>query len=277
MLSMVSGKHKIWPKKMMVLTSALLLSLSGLGMGVSELTAGEKGSVRSILDGDTFYLDDGLKVRLSAIQAPKLPLGRAGFEAWPLGEESKSALIKLTSGKTLQLYYSGEKRDRYDRALAQTYTLKEDGSRDLWLQEEMVRLGMARVYTWPDTFQDSEKLYAAEIRARDAKRGIWGEDYYKIRSPAPDALAQDVDSYQIVQGVITSAADVRGQIYLNFGANYKTDFTIAIAKRDRKRFEKSGIDPLSLEGATVRVRGWIELSNGPMVWLDHPERLEVLN
>lgn len=274
---MVSGKHKIWPKKMMVLTSALLLSLSGLGMRVAELTAGETGSVRSILDGDTFYLDDGLKVRLSAIQAPKLPLGRAGFEAWPLGEESKSALIKLTSGKTLQLYYSGEKRDRYNRALAQTFTLKEDGTRDLWLQEEMVRLGMARVYTWPDTFQDSEKLYAAEIRARDAKRGIWGEEYYKIRSPAPDALAQDVDSYQIVQGVITSAADVRGQIYLNFGANYKTDFTIAIAKRDRKRFEKSGIDPLSLEGATVRVRGWIELSNGPMVWLDHPERLEVLN
>ena len=262
---------------MMVLTSALLLSLSGLGMRVPELTAGETGGVRSILDGDTFYLDDGLKVRLSAIQAPKLPLGRVGFKAWPLGEESKSALMKLTSGKTLQLYYSGEKRDRYDRALAQTYTLNEDGSRNLWLQEEMVRLGMARVYTWPDTFQDSEKLYAAEIRARDAKRGIWGEDYYKIRSPAPDALAQDVDSYQIVQGVITSAADVRGQVYLNFGANYKTDFTIAIAKRDRKRFEKSGIDPLSLEGATVRVRGWIELSNGPMVWLDHPERLEVLN
>jgi len=70
---------------------------------------------------------------------------------------------------------------------------------------------------------------------------------------------------------------VRGQIYLNFGADYKTDFTIAIAKRNRKRFEKAGLDPLSLEGATVRVRGWIELSNGPMVWLDHPERLEVLN
>lgn len=261
----------------MVLTSALLLSLSGLGLRVPDLIAGETGEVRSISDGDTLYLDSGLKVRLSAIQAPKLPLGRVGFEAWPLGEESKSALIELTTGKTLQLYYSGERRDRYDRALAQTFTLKDDGSPDLWLQEEMVRLGMARVYTWPDTFQDSERLYAAEIKARDAKRGIWGEDYYRIRSPEPDALAQDVDSYQIVQGIITSAADVRGQIYLNFGADYKTDFTIAIAKRDRKRFEKSGIDPLSLEGATVRVRGWVELSNGPMVWLDHPERLEVLN
>ena len=246
-------------------------------MSTPDLIAGETGVVRSISDGDTFYLDNGLKVRLSAIQAPKLPLGRVGFETWPLGEESKAALVKLTKGKTLQLYYGGERRDRYDRALAQTYTLNVKGERELWLQEEMVRLGMARVYTWPDTHQDSEKLYMVEIKARDAKRGIWDEDYYRIRSPEPNGLVQDVDSYQIVQGVITSTADVRGQIYLNFGADYKTDFTITIAKRDRKRFKKAKIDLLSLEGATVRVRGWVELSNGPMVWLDHPERLEVLN
>lgn len=246
-------------------------------MSADDLMLGETGPVRSVLDGDTLFLEGGLKVRLAAIQAPKLPLGRVGFEAWPLGEESKAALEGLVRDKTLQLFYGGEQRDRYGRALAQTFTLNKKGKREAWLQEEMVRLGMARVYTWPDTFQDAAKLYAAEILARDARRGIWGNSYYDIRSPDPNTLAQDVDSYQIVQGVVTSAADVRGQIYLNFGADYKTDFTIAIAKRDRKRFEAAQIDPLSLEGATVRVRGWIELSNGPMVWLDHPERLEVLN
>lgn len=274
---MVAGKHKIWPKQFLVLTTGLALAFTSLGSRVPELVAGEIGQLRSVLDGDTLYLDNGLKVRLSAIQAPKLPLGRKGFEAWPLGEESKAALQKLTTGKTLQLYYGGERRDRYDRVLAQTYTLDDKGAKDVWLQREMVRLGMARVYTWPDTFQDSEKLYAAEIKARKSKRGIWGHAYYRIRSPETNALAQDIDSYQIVQGIVTSTADVRGQIYLNFGADYKTDFTITIAKRDRKRFEKAGLDPLSLEGATVRVRGWIELSNGPMIWLDHPERLEVLN
>lgn len=274
---MVDGKHRIWPKQVLVMISVLVLAFVSMGLRVPDLKAGEIGQVRSVLDGDTLYLQTGLKVRLAAIQAPKLPLGRKGFEAWPLGEESKAALKRLTNGKTLQLYYGGERRDRYDRALAQTFTLDDNGARDVWLQEEMVRLGMARVYTWPDTFQDSEKLYAAEIEARDAKRGIWADDYYRIRHPEPNNLAQDIDSYQIVQGIITSAADVRGQIYLNFGADYKTDFTIAIAKRDRKHFETFGLDPLSLEGATVRVRGWIELSNGPMIWLDHPERLEVLN
>lgn len=274
---MAVRKHKLWPKKYLVLSSALVLASVSLGLHEPDLVAGETGSLKSVLDGDTLYLDNGLKVRLSAIQAPKLPLGRVGFEAWPLGEESKAVLLSLTKGKKLQLYYGGEQRDRYGRALAQTYTLSDKDELDIWVQEEMVRLGMARVYTWPDTHQDSEKLYAAEIKARDAKRGIWGEDYYNIRSPDPNALAQDIDSYQIIQGIVTSTADVRGQVYLNFGADYKTDFTIAIAKRDRKRFEKVDMDLLALEGATVRVRGWVELSNGPMIWLDHPERMEVLN
>jgi len=277
MPAMVGVIRKDIARKTLFMLSASMVGAFGLGLTMPDLVSGETGSVRSVLDGDTFYMEDGLKVRLAGVQAPKLPLGRNGFEAWPLGEESKAALTELTEGQSLQLYYGGERRDRYDRALAQSYTLDKDGQKDIWVQEAMVARGMARVYTWPDTYQDSEKLYAAEILARDAKRGIWGHEYYRIRSPEPNALAQDIDSYQIVQGVITSAADVRGQIYLNFGADYKTDFTITIAKRDRKRFEKAGIDPLSLEGASVRVRGWVELSNGPMIWLDHPERLEVLN
>ena len=252
--------------------------LGGAGLGQTpELTPGEIGAVSSVLDGDTLYLEGGLKVRLSAMQAPKLPLGRKGFKAWPLGKEARAALDLLTKGQRVQLFYGGERRDRYDRALAQLYTLNEKDHPDLWLQEEMVRLGMARVYTWPDTIQDSQKLYRAEQEARAGGRGIWSNSFYNIRGPEPNMLAQDVDSFQIVEGIITSAADIRGRVYLNFGADYKTDFTIAIAKRDRKRFKKAGLDPMSLEGAKVRVRGWIELMNGPTIWLDHPERLEILD
>lgn len=259
-----------------------ILGLLWLGASASSLRAipalekGETGQVRSVLDGDTLYLDTGLKVRLSGIQAPKLPLGRKGFKAWPLGEEAKSELIKLTQGARVGLYYGGARRDRYDRALAQLYTLNADEKQDMWLQDEMVRRGLARVYTWPDTYQDTEQLYASERAAREAGRGIWALPFYAVRSPDPNSLAQDVDSFQLVEGIITSTADVRGRIYLNFGADYKTDFTIAIAKKNRKRFEKAGLDPLSLTGARVRVRGWIELRNGPMIWLDHPGRLEIL-
>jgi len=267
---------KIWSRRIATLAGAAFISGAGIG-SLPELSAGEVGRVSSVLDGDTLYLEGGLKVRLSAMQAPKLPLGRKGFKAWPLGQEARAALGVLTKGQKVGLYYGGERRDRYDRALAQVFTLDNKGHRDLWVQEEMIRLGMARVYTWADTYQNSGKLYAAEREARGAGRGIWSHPYYVIRNPEPNMLAQDVDSFQLVEGIITSSADIRGRVYLNFGADYKTDFTIAISKRDRKRFKRAGLDPMSLEGARVRVRGWIELMNGPMIWLDHPERLEVLD
>ena len=260
------------------LASAAILSAVSVGASkASALKAGEIGIVASVLDGDTLYLEDGLKVRLSAMQAPKLPLGRKGFQAWPMGEEAKAALTALTQKRRVQLFYGGETRDRYGRALAQIYTLNAEGKRDLWIQEEMVRLGLARVYTWPDTWQDSRALYEAEKKARQSKRGIWGNPYYAIRTPEPNMLAQDVDSFQLVEGVITSAADVRGTIYLNFGADYKTDFTIVVAKKNRRNLERSGLDIMSLEGAKVRIRGWIELQNGPMIWLDDVNRLEILD
>ena len=267
---------KGWSRRLAVVVGASFIGGAGLGHP-PDLASGEVGKVSSVLDGDTLYLEGGLKVRLSAMQAPKLPLGRKGFKAWPLGQDARAALGVLTKGQTVGLYYGGERRDRYERALAQVYTLKADGKPDLWVQEEMVRLGMARVYTWPDTYQDSQKLYQAEREARAGGRGIWSHSFYNVRSPEPNMLAQDVDSFQLVEGIITSTADIRGRVYLNFGADYKTDFTIAIAKRDRKRFKRAGIDPVSLEGARVRVRGWVELMNGPMIWLDHPERLEILD
>lgn len=257
-----------------VISGALLIGASSISPRGGKLTPGEIDKVASVVDGDTLFLKSGLKVRLSASQAPKLPLGRNGFKAWPLGEEAKQALIELTYKKDVQLFYGGIKRDRYDRALGQVFI---GGKNGLWVQEEMIRLGFARVYTWPDTWQDSARLYKAESEARGARRGMWDHPFYAVRSPDPNNLAQDVDSFQIVEGLITSTADVRGRVYLNFGSDYKTDFTIAIEKKDRKRFKKAGLDPMSLEGARVRVRGWIELTNGPVIWLDHPERLEVLD
>ncbi len=272
-----TGQTK-WQRRIGTVASALLLGTLSLGAkNVTKLSAGEIGVVASVLDGDTLYLEDGLKVRLSAMQAPKLPLGRKGFKAWPMGAESKAALTALTQKRRVQLFYGGNKRDRYGRALAQVYTLTATGKRDLWVQEEMVRLGLARVYTWPDTWQDAGALYTAEAAARAGGRGIWGDPYYAVRTTEPNMLAQDVDSFQLVEGIITSVATVRGTVYMNFGADYKTDFTITVAKKSRRKLERAGLDFAALEGANVRIRGWIELQNGPMIWLDDPNRLEILD
>lgn len=239
--------------------------------------AGETGRVARIIDGDSFViaLEEGgeVSVRLSAIQAPRT--AQRAARAWPYAAEAKAGLAALIKGRTVQLFYGGETRDRFGRAVAQVYTVDKFGQPDLWVQGEMIRLGLARVYSWKGELADMAALYALETEARNRARGLWANSFYAVRKPDPDPLAQYVDSLQIIEGVVTSTADVRGRIYLNFGADYKTDFTIAIAKKNVKRF--AGIDPISLTGARVRVRGWVEMINGPMIWLDHPGRLEILS
>lgn len=264
-------------KRLSLATFGAAAALSTTGLAAPQLVAGERGKAARIVDGDTLFMESGLKVRLAGIQAPKLSLGRDHVKDWPLGYEAKAALIALTKKRRIELRYGGQQRDRYDRALAQVFTLTPDGETDIWVQEDMVRQGLARVYPWPDTDQDTARLYAAEQEARAAGRGIWGLPYYAIRNPDPNPLAQDVDSFQIIEGIITSTANVRGQVYLNFGSDYKTDFTISLTKDGKKAFKKANIDPLALEGARVRVRGWIELQNGPAIFLTDPDRLEVLD
>ncbi len=224
------------------------------------------GKLARVIDGDSFVLTSGLKVRLANIFAPQ--------KSEPFHGEAKAALSTLLAGRNIGLHYVGPKRDRYDRAMAQIYTLRPDGTPDQWIQNELIRAGYARVRSYAESLWQINELLQEENLAREAGRGLWQSPKFAVRSSAPNVLAQDVDSFQIVEGLIISAAQFRGQNFLNFGSDYKTDFTVSIAKRNFKRFEKAEIDLTALEGARVRVRGWIELYNGPVMWLDHPETIE---
>lgn len=229
-----------------------------------------KEAVREITDGDTLVLDNGTVVRLVGIQAPKLPLGRPGFKPWPLAVEAHKALQQMTRGRAVQMRFGGARQDRHRRTLAHLYR-QPDG---LWIQGEMLRLGMARVYTFSDNRALVTEMLALEGEARAARRGIWELPYYSVRSPAE--LNGLIDSFQIVQGKVLKFAKISDYIFLNFGADYKTDFTAVIERRDWARFKAAGIDPHSYEGRIIRVRGWLDNWNGPMLRVSHPEQIEVL-
>lgn len=246
--------------------AAATLAFSG-GLRAADLSSGETGRVARVNNGSNLTLESGLRVKLASLHTPR------ASEPW--AEASKQGLMGLVQDRQVRLSYGDDPRDRYDRALAQVHTLRPDGQADLWIQAEMVRLGLARVMTWPGDRVDAGALLELEAEARSRGRGLWTDASYTIRRPDPDPLAQYVDSFQIVEGIITQTAEVRGRTYLNFGADYRTDFTIAVARKNKRQFKS--VDLLGLEGARVRVRGWIELFNGPMIWISHPERLEILS
>jgi endonuclease YncB( thermonuclease family) len=237
---------------------------------LAQLTVGERATVVDIVDGDTVRLDDGWQVRLVGIQAPKLPLGRKNFKIWPLADEAKSVLETLLLNREVELAYGGQRVDRHGRRLAHLFLA--DGT---WIQGELLLAGMARVYSFPDNRAVVAEMLVAEGRARHARAGIWDNRWYAVR--AADDLARDIGSFQLVEGRVVDAADVRGTVYLNFGADWRSDFTIKVAKRSRKRFDAAGFDLQALEGRIVRVRGWIDAYNGPMIEMTHPEQIEVLD
>ena len=226
------------------------------------------GKLARVIDGDSFVLSSGLKVRLANIFAPQ--------KSEPFYEEALSVLKNILSGRQIGLHYIGPKTDRFERAVAQVFTLRPDGKPDQWIQKELIRSGFARVRSYADSLFQIDDLLKEEVTARESGRGLWQSKTFAVRSPSPNVLAQDVDSFQLVEGLIISSAQIRGQTYLNFGSDYRTDFTVSVARRHRKRFDKVGIDLSDLEGARVRVRGWIELFNGPVMWIDHPEAIEFM-
>lgn len=236
------------------------------------LRPGPQGVVISVTDGDTVVLDSDIKVRLIGMQAPKLPLGRDGFETWPLADVAKAMLEEIALGKDVQLRYAGEEMDRHGRALAHLFV---DG--EIWAQHAMLSAGLARVYSFADNRFCLDELYVAEAHARVERRGIWSDPYYQLRAAdQPEKLLERTGHYELVEGRVLAAERSGSRVYLNFGRHWKEDFTVVIDRVGQRTFDQAGVDPLAYEGSLVRVRGWIDDRDGPRIDVTHPEQIEIL-
>lgn len=239
-----------------------------------NLRDGPAGTVASVTDGDTVVLDNGLVVRLIGIQAPKLALGREDFGDWPLADAAKAALEALVAGQRVRVRQGGETVDRHGRILGQLFI---EAAGETWVQQQMIAKGMARVYSFADNRACVPQLLAAEGKARLMRLGIWADPYYAVRrGDRPDDLAKRLSHYELVEGRVLVADEVQGRVYLNFGRHFAEDFTAVIERGALPSFEAEGFDPTKLGGALVRVRGWVELRDGPRIEITHPEQIEVL-
>lgn len=226
-----------------------------------DVAVAERATVSAVADGGTLELADGRRARLAAIQAPR--------ESEPLAGEARALLAKLIDGKIVDIGYADRGTDRHGDLLAYVFV------GNAWLQAALIDDGLARVATRTDANRCAAELLKREGGARAARRGLWANAFYRIRKP--EELNADIGTFQIVEGKIVSARIGRERAYLNFGADYRTDFTVTIAARDMKRLAKEGVAPAAWNGKTVRVRGWLSLLNGPEIELTHAAQIEVLD
>ncbi|MFT5540486.1 MAG: micrococcal nuclease [Alphaproteobacteria bacterium] len=152
------------------------------------------------------------------------------------------------------------------------------------IQAPKLPLGRPCFKTWPlgqaakaalIRLTTNQKLTPHFGGARADRRGIWGLNYYRVIKESE--ANRYVGTFQLIEGRILKTAVVRGRGYLNFGENWRQDFTITIPKRALNRFRPVYGQRLhQLSGKTVRVRGWLKRYNGPMIEATHPEQIEVL-
>ena len=228
--------------------------------------------VRSVFDGDTVLLNNGKKVRLLGINTPEINYKNGKAE--PFAYQAKSRLERLVDRKPVRLEYDKRKTDKFGRELAHLYT--KDG---LWLNKVLVSEGLAHVYSFHENTKHVETLLAEEAKAQLAKKGLWSHKKWRTFQ-ASDLynLEKRIGEFAIVEGTVSQANQVGDKFYINFGKNWRQDFTVQISDRYKHNFSRETLQKFKdLQGKKVTVRGKLIPINGPMISITHPQQLTILS
>ncbi|MBU7048538.1 MAG: thermonuclease family protein [Theionarchaea archaeon] len=223
----------------------------------------------AVIDGDTFNLETGEKVRLIGIDAPEL--------SQPGGIESRQYLTQLILNKGITLKTGQEDRDKYNRLLRFVYI------GNTCINEEMIKQGYAEArYLSNDPL--SEYYINLEIKAETAKAGLWCKNIFQPRSnlkwgeDIPVINWKDADKYYnqyvIVRGTFVNTYNSGTVCFLNFDTNHF--FTAVIFASDFLGFPF--IPEVFYLGKTVYIIGIIKEYNGsPEIIVKTPQQIRILN
>jgi micrococcal nuclease len=232
----------------------------------SALREMDTARVIEVITPYTVQLDNGQIVRLSGVHYPDYNAEDAGDFAVAAIEILKDMLVR----KNVRVFQTVKKdwgrQNRMGHALAHVQRA-EDG---LWVQGALIGLGLAQVKTSQRNPEMAEIMYELEREARVERLGIWADDLVL----SVEETEERIGDFVIVEGKIVSVAMNKNRLHMNFGGNWRDDFTVSIPPSDLKRFSQSGLDPLQWGGQWIRVRGTLESYNGPAMEINHPEAIE---
>ena len=178
-------------------------------------------------------------------------------------------------GRAVELAFAGRRTDRYGRLLAHVFA-ERDGQR-AWVQGELLLRGHARAYGLPESATCLSELIQHEAVAGARASACGPSPAYAERAAyRTRELMRYRGTYQLVTGRIERVASAGGRTYLNFGADWRDDFTAGVALAVLRADPAWAAAVQGMAGRMVRVRGWIERRNGPYVELTDPRQIEVL-
>lgn len=236
--------------------------------------------VKSVESGSNILLEDGRKIRLADVITP-YHLQINNYEA-----KIQKHLSNLLEGKFVSVEVNESKKtDRFGRLLAHVWVYGNCESntvdscqKRVWVQGNLVENGYAIVYNYSQLFNYNLALLTLEYSAREQFKGVWQEQKMTVldtRTVEANS-SRYRNSFKFIEGVPTQIVESKNKIYINFGEDWKKDFTITVDKAYKASIkEYFGGNLTELEGKKVIVRGWVEYYNGPMIRLVTPSQIQV--
>lgn len=145
-------------RHLVIFTTAFFLLVAGTA------NLPHQAGVKRVIDGDTVVLESGQHLRYIGIDTPE--------HTDTLFSEAVELNRRLVEGKKVRLEYDVTKRDGHGRFLAYVFV---DGQ---FVNLELVKAGLARVYTFPPNVKYAGQFLAAQKQAREKRFGIWGIPVY---------------------------------------------------------------------------------------------------
>lgn len=226
--------------------------------------------VKEVIDGDTVVLENGRILRYIGIDTPEVRkyIGDNWvYEPQPFGLEAEEFNRSLVEGKYIKIEFDVQKTDKYGRLLAYCFV------NDTFVNAKILEEGFALLYTRPPNVKYVDIFVSSQKKAREEKRGIW-----KTESViSSDEAYKYIGQIKTVEGRILSIYEGEKAIHLNFGRDWKKDFTVVIFKKDLSSFISKGISPLrDYQNKFIRTTGLIKEYNGPEIIVSHPAQIEVI-
>ncbi|MVO99252.1 thermonuclease family protein [Paenibacillus lutrae] len=128
------------------------------------------GQVKRVVDGDTFTLETGEKVRLIGVNTPETVKPDSPVEQY--GKEASAFTKDELTGKKVYLFSDAGDSDKYGRLLRYVFI---DGQ-TVMFNELLIREGYANVMTIQPNAMFADAFVKLEREARQQNKGLWGAE-----------------------------------------------------------------------------------------------------
>ncbi len=218
------------------------------------------GTVEKVIDGDTIVVRGGEHVRYIGVDAPE--------RGEPLYGEAKEFQEKVLLGGRARIEVcEAEPRDAYGRTLAFVHK----GNMDVG--KHLLRYGLARtLFVGPCGRAVARGYRAAEREAFRAGLGIWS--LQDPRRVGHKDAGRYIGCLMSVTGEVKDVHEGPKAFHLNFGRDFRTDFTAVIFRKDLARLVGEGMQTVTgYKGRRVEVTGTLKDYQGPEIIVESADQI----